>query len=88
MRSLQSGGCSTQRVWDYPNKHFATQNSVCIYERPACDVDVSVNYCVRNFKSLQLCEDIVCTHAAGQQLFSARPPLRLSLRIPLLWFQL
>ena len=20
-----SGGCSTQRVWDYPNKHFATQ---------------------------------------------------------------
>ena len=20
-----SSGCSTQRVWDYPNKHFATQ---------------------------------------------------------------
>ena len=35
----------------------------------ACDVDVSVNCCVRNFKSLQLCEDIVCAHAACQQLF-------------------
>ena len=35
----------------------------------ACDVDIPVNCCVRNFKSLQLCEDIVCAHAAGQQLF-------------------
>ena len=31
-----SGGCSIQRVWDYPNKHFAKQNSICIDECPAC----------------------------------------------------
>ena len=26
-----SGGCSTQRVWDYPNKHFATQKVAFVY---------------------------------------------------------
>lgn len=31
-----SSGCGAQRVWDYPNKHFATQNGICIYECPAC----------------------------------------------------
>ena len=35
-----SGGCSTQRVWDYPNKHFATQNGLCIYEDTACRYNV------------------------------------------------
>ena len=35
-----SGGCSTQRVWDYPNKHFATQKwrlyirTPCLLSKP------------------------------------------------------
>ena len=46
-----------------------TQNLGETHGRPACDVDVPINYCVRNFKSFQLCEDIVCAHTTGQQLF-------------------
>ena len=29
-----SGGCSTQRVWDYPNKHFATQKWRLYRQKP------------------------------------------------------
>ena len=29
-----SGGCSTQRVWDYPNKHFAKQNEQLYIQLP------------------------------------------------------
>ena len=33
-----------------PTSILQRKNGVCIYERPACDVDIPVNYCVRIFQ--------------------------------------
>ena len=45
-----SGGCSTQRVWDYPNKHFATQKWR-LYIRTPCLLQQCVLF-VRSLKFL------------------------------------
>lgn len=45
---LASGGCSTQRVWGYPNKHFAKQNSICIDECPACHLATALKMAQKN----------------------------------------
>ena len=54
----------------------------------ACDVDVSVNYCIRNFQITSALRGYRLHSRRWPAAFSARPLLRLSLRIPLLWFQL
>ena len=54
----------------------------------ACDVDVSVNYCIRNFQITSALRGYRLRSRRLPAAFSARPLLRLSLRIPLLWFQL
>ena len=61
MRNLHPADAVHKGFGTIPTSILQRKNGVCIYERPACDVDIPVNYCVRNFKSLQLCEDIVCT---------------------------
>ena len=59
MRSLHPADAVHKGFGTIPTSILQRKNGVCIYERPACDIDVS----------LQLCEDIVCAHAACQQLF-------------------
>ena len=54
----------------------------------ACDVDVPVNYCVRNFQITSALRGYRLRLRHLPAAFSVRPLLRLSLRIPLLWFQL
>ena len=42
-----SSGCRTQRVWEFPNKHFATQIGICIDKCTACCGRVdSKTYCM------------------------------------------
>ena len=54
----------------------------------ACDVDVSVNYCIRNFQITSALRGYRLHSRRLPAAFSAHPLLPLSLRIPLLWFQL
>ena len=52
----------------------------------ACDVDVPVNYCVRNFQITSASRGYRLRSRRLPAVFSEHPLLRLSLRIPLLWF--
>ena len=59
-----SGGCSTQRVWDYPNKHFATQWR--LYIRTPC---------LRRRYSRQLLRQKFSDHFNFARISSALTPL-------------
>lgn len=88
MRSLHPADAVHKGFGTIPTSILQRKNGVCIYERPACDVDIPVNYCVRN---LQITSTLRGYHLRSHHwptAFSARPLLRLSLPIPLLWFQL
>ena len=54
----------------------------------ACDVDVPVNCCVRNFQITSALRGYRLRSRRLPATFSARPLLQLSSRIPQLWFQL
>jgi len=71
-----------------PTSILQRKNGVCIYERPACDVDIPVSYCVRNFQITSTLRGFHLRSRRWPTVFSEHPLLRLSLRIPLLWFQL
>ena len=50
MRSLHPADAVHKGFGTIPTSILQRKNGVCIYERPACDVDIPVNYCVRNFQ--------------------------------------
>ena len=88
MRGLHPADAVHKGFGTIPTSILQRKNGVCIYERPACDVDIPVNYCARNF---QITSTLRGFHLRSRRLptaFSEHPLLRLSLRIPLLWFQL
>ena len=60
-----SGGCSTQRVWDYPNKHFATQKWRLYIRTP----------CLRRRYSRQLLRQKFSDHFNFARISSALTPL-------------
>ena len=88
MRSLHPADAVHKGFGTIPTSILQRKNGVCIYERPACDVDIPVNYCVRNFQITSTLRGYHLRSHHWPTAFSARPLLRLSLRIPLLWFQL
>ena len=49
MRSLHPADAVHKGFGTIPTSILQRKNGVCIYERPACDVDVLVNCCVRIF---------------------------------------
>ena len=42
--------CSSERVWEFPNKHFASQNCLCAHKGPACGNYASLQSKTFNFK--------------------------------------
>ena len=49
MRSLHPADAVHKGFVTIPTSILQRKNGVCIYERPACDIDVPVNCCVRIF---------------------------------------
>ena len=88
MRSLHPADAVHKGFGTIPTSILQRKNGVCIYGRPACDVDIPVNCCVRNFQITSALQGYRLHSRRLPAAFSARPLLRLSLRIPLLWFQL
>ena len=88
MRSLHPADAVHKGFGTIPTSILQRKNGVCIYERPACDVDVPVNCCVRNFQITSTLRGYRLHSRHLLAVFSAHPLLRLSLRILLLWFQL
>ena len=87
MRSLHPADAVHKGFGTIPTSILQRKNGVCIYERPACDIDVPVNCCVRNFQITSTLRGYRLRSRRWPAAFSARPLLRLSLPIPLLWFQ-
>ena len=88
MRGLHPADAVHKGFGTIPTSILQRKNCVCIYERPACDVDIPVNYCARNFQITSTLRGYRLRSRRLPAAFSEHPLLRLSLRIPLLWFQL
>ena len=88
MRSLHPANAVHKGFGTIPTSILQRKNGVCIYERPACVSCVPVNLCVRNFQITSALRGYRLRSRRLPAAFSARPLLQLSLRIPLLWFQL
>ena len=88
MCSLHQADAVRKGFGTIPTSILQRKNGVCIDKSPACDVDIPVNYCARNFQITSTLRGFHLRSRRWPTAFSARPLLRLSLRIPLLWFQL
>ena len=86
MRSLHPADAVHKGFGTIPTSILQRKNGVCIYGRPACDVDIPVNCCVRNFQITSALQGYRLHSRRLPAAFSARPRLRLSLPIPQLWF--
>ena len=86
MRSLHPADAVHKGFGTIPTSILQRKNGVCIYGRPACDVDIPVNCCVRNFQITSALQRYRLHSRRLPAAFSARPLLRLSLPIPQLWF--
>lgn len=86
MRSLHPADAVHKGFGTIPTSILQRKNGVCIYGRPACDVDIPVNCCVRNFQITSALQGYRLHSRRLPAAFSARPLLRLSLPIPQLWF--
>ena len=88
MRSLHPADAVHKGFGTIPTSILQRKNGVCIYERPACNVAVPINYCVRNFQITSTLRGFHLRSRRWPAAFSVHPLLQLSLPIPLLWFQL
>ena len=86
MCSLHPADAAYKGFGTIPTSILQRKNGVCIYGRPACDVDIPVNCCVRNFQITSALQGYRLHSRRLPAAFSARPLLRLSLPIPQLWF--
>ena len=88
MRSLHPANAVHKGFGTIPTSILQRKNGVCIYERPACDVDIPVSYYVRNFQITSTLRGYRLRSRRWPAAFSAHPLLQLSSQILLLWFRL
>ena len=88
MRSLHPADAVHKGFGTIPTSILQRKNGVCIDKSPACNVDVPINYCVRNFQITSTLRGFHLRSRRWPAAFSVHPLLQLSLPIPLLWFQL